>query len=231
MSVTSSHRLTAAQPNLSHDPHRHHAHAFEAIALTNIAQSANRCARLAAWSKSVRRRRQIGHAAVLLTIRWGDNRTAAKMKIGVLGIAARPVAYPRRERGNLLTKGEFGADGGRRIRENGGRLRCRFGEVGGGFRRRLKKEGSGWLRFAAAVRPRDRSLLNLLNRHRAVGQKPNQNANPAGNTALTVLPTPHAPRTNTKQLRNTLLREAESAERLVKLCWGHAPVSLCPEST
>jgi hypothetical protein len=26
--------LTAAQPNLSHDPHRHHAHAFEAIAAT-----------------------------------------------------------------------------------------------------------------------------------------------------------------------------------------------------
>jgi hypothetical protein len=32
MSVASFHRLTAAQPNLSHDPHRHHAHAFEAIA-------------------------------------------------------------------------------------------------------------------------------------------------------------------------------------------------------
>jgi 8-oxo-dGTP pyrophosphatase MutT (NUDIX family) len=30
MSVASFHRLTAAQPNLSHDPHRHHAHAFEA---------------------------------------------------------------------------------------------------------------------------------------------------------------------------------------------------------
>src|SRR5262245_49737141 len=26
MSVASFHRLTAAQPNLSHDPHRHHAH-------------------------------------------------------------------------------------------------------------------------------------------------------------------------------------------------------------
>jgi hypothetical protein len=34
MSVASFHRLTAAQPNLSHDPHRHHAHAFEAIAAT-----------------------------------------------------------------------------------------------------------------------------------------------------------------------------------------------------
>jgi len=32
--VASFHRLTAAQPNLSHDPHRHHAHAFEAIAAT-----------------------------------------------------------------------------------------------------------------------------------------------------------------------------------------------------
>jgi hypothetical protein len=31
MSVASFHRLTAAQPNLSHDPHRHHAHVFEAI--------------------------------------------------------------------------------------------------------------------------------------------------------------------------------------------------------
>ena len=34
MSVASFHRLTVAQPNLSHDPHRHHAHAFEAIAAT-----------------------------------------------------------------------------------------------------------------------------------------------------------------------------------------------------
>jgi len=34
MSVASFHRLTAAQPNLSHDPHRQHDHAFEAIAAT-----------------------------------------------------------------------------------------------------------------------------------------------------------------------------------------------------
>jgi hypothetical protein len=80
-------------------------------------------------------------------------------------------------------------------------------------------------------RNRVRSPLNLLNRHHAVSQKPNQNANPAGNTALTVLPTPHAPRTNTKQRRNSLLRNAKRAKRLVKFSRGHAPVSICPEST
>src|SRR5215831_16849522 len=39
MSVASFHRLAAAQPNLYRDPHRHHAHAFEAIAANATAQA------------------------------------------------------------------------------------------------------------------------------------------------------------------------------------------------
>jgi hypothetical protein len=89
-------------------------------------------------------------------------------------------------------------------------------------------------RNGAAVRPRKdwgRSLLHLLERHRAGRQKAKHDPNPARHTPLTVLPTPHAARTNTKQRRNTLLRNAKRAKCLVKFGRGHAPVSICPEST
>jgi hypothetical protein len=88
--------------------------------------------------------------------------------------------------------------------------------------------------FSAAVRPRRdkvRSPLNLLNRQHAVGQKPNQNANPVRHAAIAMPPSPHRPWANVEQRRNTLLRYAKHAERFVKLSRGHVPVSICPDST
>ena len=74
-------------------------------------------------------------------------------------------------------------------------------------------------------------MFDRLDRHRPDGQEAKHDPDPARNIAFAILPTLHAPRANTKQRGNTLLGEAESAECLVKFRRGHAPVSICPEST
>jgi hypothetical protein len=82
-------------------------------------------------------------------------------------------------------------------------------------------QGGGWLRLGNAVHPRNRSLFDLVNRHNPRSEEADHDVDPAGNTAITVLPTSDAARANAKQLRNTLLRNAESIECQVKFCRGH----------
>ena len=88
-------------------------------------------------------RRRVGHGAVVFAVGPPGSRTAAEAKIRVPRIAVRPAAGPWGERddffgGGQAWVGEGGCLGGRR-----GRL----------FRRRRDEEGSGRLRFGAAVCP------------------------------------------------------------------------------
>jgi hypothetical protein len=78
---------------------------------------------------------------------------------------------------------------------------------------------------------RTRSLLDLIDRHRAVGQKAYHKGDTARRAALAIAPSPYSSRTNVKQRSNPLLRKVETAKRLVKFRRAHAPASICPEST
>jgi hypothetical protein len=154
-------------------------------------------------------RRRIGQGAVAFAVGPFGNRFAAEVKIAVLGIAAWPAARIWGERADLL-------GGGRAWIGDGG---CRGVCL---LRRRLDEEGSGRLRCGAAVCPggaRDGSLLDLIDRNRSGGQEAEHDADAAGNAAIAIPPTSHAPRTDAEQLGDAVLREAERVECLVK--FGH----------
>jgi hypothetical protein len=103
---------------------------------------------------------------------------------------------------------------------------CLNGRRGGLFQCRLN---NGRRRQLGAVRPRNRRLLNLVERHRPSSEEADHDVDATRNTALAMPPPPHSPWTDVEQRGNTLLRNAKSAECLVKLRAGHAPVSICPE--
>ena len=86
-------------------------------------------------------RRRVGHGAVVFAVGPPGNRIAAEAKIRARRIAARPAAGPRGECHDLLDSGEIW------VGEGG----CLGGRRGRLFRRRRDEEGSGRLKFGAAV--------------------------------------------------------------------------------
>jgi hypothetical protein len=125
------------------------------------------------------------HGTMPFTIRHRDNRTAAKVKIRVAGIAIRPATSFWAKRKNLFGGGEAGVG-------------TVHGEL---FRRRLDKERSERLRFGAIVYPggaRNGDPLGVSNGHYSRSQKAQHNVDPAWHTAITALPPPHAPRADAK---------------------------------
>src|SRR5215470_9431000 len=99
MSVASFHRLTAAQPNLSHDPHRHHAHAFEAIAATLPLDSvgyepAKREGRSSVWIEAHVADKLSALRGPLATHRSITGRVRRKMSRGAT-ITATPITPPK----------------------------------------------------------------------------------------------------------------------------------------
>ena len=127
-------------------------------------------------------RRRVGHGAVVFAVGPPGNRIAAEAKIRARRIAARPAAGPRGECHDLLDSGEIWVGEG--------------GCLGRLFRRRRDEEGSGRLKFGAAVCPggdRDDGL-DLVNRHRPRGQKTKHNADAAGGADAEGKPEPHSSR-------------------------------------
>ena len=118
-------------------------------------------------------RRHVGHGAVMFAVGPLGNRTAAEVKIRVPRIAARPAAGLWGERADLFGGGQaWVGEGG-----------CLGGRHGGLFRRRRDEEGSGRLRFGAAVCPggdSDGGLLDLGNRHRPAARRRSTMPTPQG---------------------------------------------------
>jgi len=158
-------------------------------------------------------RRRVGHGAVVFAVGPPGNRIAAEAKIRARRIAARPAAGPRGECHDLLDSGEIW------VGEGG----CLGGRRGRLFRRRRDEEGSGRLKFGAAVCPggdRDDGL-DLVNRHRAASQEADHKADAAGDAAIAVLPASDAPRADAEQPGNALLCDAERSDRRAEFGLGH----------
>ena len=100
------------------------------------------------------------------------------------------------------------------------------------FRRWLDEEGSGRLRFGAAVCPGgdgDGGLFDLSNRNRSSGHEAENNADAAGDAAVAGLPAPDAPRADAKQLGDAALCNAEYAECRAELIRGRGALVSPPE--
>ena len=159
------------------------------------------------------RRRHVGHGAVMFAVGPLGNRTAAEVKIRVPRIAARPAANLWGERADLFGGGQAWV----------GESDCLGGRRGRLFRRRRDEEGSGRLKFGAAVCPggdRDDGL-DLVNRHRAASQEADHKADAAGDAAIAVLPASDAPRADAEQPGNALLCDAERSDRRAEFGLGH----------
>jgi len=164
-------------------------------------------------------RRHVGHGAVMCTVRRLDNWITAEVKIRAPRVTTRPAAGSRGERADLLR-------GGQVLISEGDCL------VGGPFRRRLDEEGSGRLRFGAAVRPggdRNGGLLDLGNRNHPGGQEVKHDVDSAGDAAVAGLPAPDAPRADAKQLGDAALCNAEYAECRAELIRGRGALVSPPE--
>jgi len=154
-------------------------------------------------------RRQVGHGAVVFTVGPSGNHAAAKMKIGMPKIAARPAAT-RGERDDLFDDG-----GGRAWANEGGCLGAPP-RRGGLFRRRRGGRRSGRYRFGAAVGPGrdgDGDFFDLGDCHRPCGQQAKHDADAAGGAAGAAFPAPDGPWTDAEPPGDAALREAEHVER------------------
>jgi hypothetical protein len=159
-------------------------------------------------------RRPVGQGAVLFAIGPLGNGAAAEAKIGASRVAARPSASLWGERDDLLGGGQAW------VGESGGL----GGRQGGPFRRRRVEEGSGRLRFGAAVGPhgdKDGGLLDLGDRYSPRSQEAEHDADAAGDAALAALPAPDASRADAEQLGDAVLCEAERAECRAEFGPGH----------
>ena len=159
-------------------------------------------------------RRHVGHGAVMFAIGPPGHRTSAEVKIMVPRIAARPAANLWGERADLFggSQAWVGVGG------------CLGARQGGLFWRRRDEEGSRGPKFGAAVYP-DSGLLDLGNRHRPRSQEAEHNADAAGDAAIAILPTPHAPGANAEQSRNVVLCDAKRAECFAEVSRGHGQVA------
>jgi hypothetical protein len=170
------------------------------------------------------------------------NRMAAKVKIRMPRIAARPAAGLWGERADLFggsqaSIGESGAgDGGV---SDGGVSDSGVGEGGylgarqdGLLRRRFADEGSERLRFGAAIWPdgdRDGGLLDLGNCHRSRSHEAEQNVDSPRDAAIATLPTSDAPRADAEQLGDTVLCDVEDVERRAEFGRGRGALVSPPE--
>ena len=111
-----------------------------------------------------------------------DRRVAAKTKIGMSRVAARPAAGPWSECEDF-----FGESRGR---------------IGAG-RRRISR------RLTAVGRSGEGDLFDLGDRDRSRGQETKHDVNAARNAAIAVLPPSDAPRADAEQLGDSMLCEAE----------------------
>ena len=172
-------------------------------------------------------RRRAGQGVVDFAVGLAGNRTAAKAKTSAPRIAVRPAAGPRGERDDRLGSSELWVGEGGNLGASRGRL----------FQRRRGREGSRRLRFGAAVGSGGDSNgdpLDLVNRHRAASHEAEQNVDAAGDAAIAVLPAPDTPRTDTEQVGDAVLCEAERVECLAEFgpdhrqVAGHDDVALSP---
>jgi hypothetical protein len=150
-------------------------------------------------------RRRVGQGVVVFAIWPRGNRASAEVKIRVPRISARPAAVARGERDNFFGSGQAWV----------GESDCLGGRRGRLFRRWRAGEGSGRLRFGAAVCPgrdSDGDLLNPVNRHHSRDQKTKHEADAAGDAAIPVLPAPDAPRADAEQPGDAVLCNAERGE-------------------
>jgi hypothetical protein len=141
---------------------------------------------------------------VVLAVWPLGNWTSAEVEIRVPRIPAGPAAVARAKRDDLFGRGKTWVG-------EGGSLGARRGRL---FRRRLDEEGSGRLRFGAAVYPGGDSDggLGLGDCHRPCRQKTEHNVDAAGDAAIAVLPAPEAPRADAEQPGGAVLCNAERVE-------------------
>jgi hypothetical protein len=149
----------------------------------------------------------------MLAIWPPGSRTAAKAKTSAPRIAVRPAAVTRSEPDDFFRCGEI------RVGESD----CLGARRGRLFRRR-REEGSGRLRFGAAVSSGgdgDSDLLDPVNRHAATSQEAKDDADAAGGVAIAGTPAPDGPRADAKQLGDAVLCDAEPLERRAEFGSGH----------
>jgi hypothetical protein len=144
-------------------------------------------------------RRHVSHSTMLFAIRPLANWTAAEVKRGMTGIAARPAAGFWAERADLFGGGPWAGEGGYL-----GARRCR-----------LDAERSGRPGLGTAVRSgggTGGSLLELSYRHHPCGEETKQNGDPVRDAARPVLPAPDAAPAGVEQLADAAWRDVKRVE-------------------
>lgn len=153
----------------------------------------------------------VGHGAVAVAVGPLGDRIAAEVKTGCLGS---PYGQRQASGASAMTFSAVVGPGSARVAASLGL-----------FWRRLAEEGSGRLRFGAAVFPRRDSdgggLLNLGNCHHPRGQQAKHDVDSRGDAAIAALPAPDAPWADAKQLGDAVLCDAECAECRAEFGRGH----------